>query len=136
MRSPQYCVRFQPKVSEEIRRLAEANGVAPSRVIQELVRDGIIVRAEQTTNSQFYYVEQRLRRIEARFAGWMVKLTKAVGQTWFFTEQLALFEVDEEDQVALRDAVQNFTRVFLQQKTSRHLKDDQGASGRGSVNRR
>ena len=59
MRSPQYCVRFQPKVSEEIRRLAEANGVTPSKMIQELVRDGIIVRAEQMTNSQFYYVERK-----------------------------------------------------------------------------
>ena len=124
MRSPQYCVRFQPKVSEEIRRLAEANGVTPSKMIQELVRDGIIVRAEQMTNSQFYYVERRLLRIEERFAGWMVKLTKAISQTWFFTEQLALYEVDEEDQRALREAAQIFMREFLQQKTSRHLKDD------------
>ena len=39
--------------------MAEANGVTPSKMIQELVRDGIIVRAEQMTNSQFYYVERK-----------------------------------------------------------------------------
>ncbi len=41
-----------------------------------------------------------------------------------FVERLPLFEVDEKDQIALREAAQNFMRQFLQQKTSPHLKDD------------
>jgi hypothetical protein len=94
-------------------------------MIQELVRDGIIVRAEETINSQFEYVEKRLRRIEERFTGWMIKLSKAISLVLFFTEQLALYEVPEKDQRALKQAAQSFMRQFLQLKTPRHLKDDQ-----------
>lgn len=123
MRSPQFCVRFPPEIAEEVYRLAKANGVSQSDMIRDLVRDGIIVRAEATTNSQFQYVEQRLRRIEERFAGWMIKLSKATAQTWFFTEQLALFEVDEEDQIALRRAAERFMQQFLQIKTARYERE-------------
>lgn len=120
MRSPQFCVRFPPEIAEEVYRLAKANGISQSDMIRELVRDGIIVRAETTTNSQFQYVEQRLCRIEERFVGWMIKLSKATSQTWFFTEQLALFEVDESDQRALKAAAERFMRQFLQIRTSRY----------------
>lgn len=124
MRLPQYCVRFQPKVSEEILRLAEANGVTPSRMIQELVREAIMARAEGLTNSQFQYVERRLQRIEDRFSGWMIKLSKAISKVLFYVEQLALYEVPEKDQEALKQAAERFMRNFLQIDTSRHLIDD------------
>lgn len=124
MRLPQYCVRFQPKVSEEILRLAKANGVTATQMIQELVREAIIARAEELTDSQFQYVEQRLKRIEERFAGWMIKLSKAISLVLFYVEQLALYEVPEKDQRALKRAAERFMSDFLQIKTSRHLKDD------------
>lgn len=119
MRSPQFCVRFPPVIAEEVYRLAKANKISESEMIRQLVSDGIIVRAEATTNSQFQYVEQRLRRIEERFAGWMIKLSKATAQNLFFTEQLALFEVDEKDQRALKAAAERFMRQFLQIRTAR-----------------
>lgn len=125
MRSPQFCVRFPKEMAEEVTRLAKANRLTPAEMVRELVRDGIVVRAEATTNSQFAYVEKRLRRIEDRFAGWMIKLSKAISMVLFFVEQLALYEVDENDQIALKQAAQSFARQFLQQKTSSHLKDDQ-----------
>lgn len=51
MRSPQFCVRFAPEIAEEVYRLAKANDLSQSDMIRELVRDGIVVRAEATTNS-------------------------------------------------------------------------------------
>ena len=125
MRLTQICVRFPKEMTEEVSRLAKANGLTPSEMVRELVRDGIVVRAEALTNSQFAYVEKRLRRMEDRFAGWMIKLSKAISMVWFFVEELALYEVDEKDQIALKQAAQSFARQFLQQKTSSHLKDDQ-----------
>ncbi len=125
MRLPQFCVRFPKEMAEEVTRLAKANRLTPAEMVRELVRDGIVARAEATTNSQFAYVEKRLRRMEDRFAGWMIKLSKAIAQVLFFTEQLALYEVDEKDQIALKQLAQSFARQFLQQKTSSHLKDDQ-----------
>ncbi len=125
MRLPQFCVRFPKEMAEEVTRLAKANRLTPAEMVRELVRDGIVARAEAATNSQFAYVEKRLRRMEDRFAGWMIKLSKAISMVWFFTEQLALYEVDEKDQIALKQLAQSFARQFLQQKTSSHLKDDQ-----------
>ncbi len=125
MRKTQYCTRFPREMEEEILRLAKANKVKPCEMIRALVLDGIVVRAEAATTSQFQYVERRLQRMENRFVGWLIKISKSSAQTWFFCEQLALFEVDEKDQIALREAAQNFMRQFLQQKTSPHLKDDQ-----------
>ncbi|MFN8659708.1 MAG: ribbon-helix-helix protein, CopG family [Candidatus Obscuribacterales bacterium] len=61
MRLPQICVRFPTEMAEEVSRLAKANRLTDSEMVRELVRDGIIVRAEATTNSQFAYVEKRLR---------------------------------------------------------------------------
>ncbi|MFN8659707.1 MAG: hypothetical protein U0105_25450 [Candidatus Obscuribacterales bacterium] len=55
----------------------------------------------------------------------MIKLSKAISLVLFFVEQLALYEVDEKDQRALKEAAKSFMRQFLQQKTSSHLKDDQ-----------
>ena len=124
MRLPQICVRFPNEMAEEVSRLAKANRLTPAEMVRELVRDGIVVRAEATTNSQFAYVEKRLRRMEDRFAGWMIKLSKAISMVLFFVEELALYEVDEKDQRALKEAAKSFMRQFLQQKTSSHLKDD------------
>lgn len=125
MRKTQYCTRFPREMEEEILRLAKVNAVTPSEMIRALVLDGIVVRAESSTNSQFQYVERRLHRIENRFAAWLIKISKSSAQTWFFVEQLALFEVDEDDRRALKQAADDFMRQFLQQKTAKHLKDDQ-----------
>jgi hypothetical protein len=90
MRKTQYCTRFPREMEAEILRLAKANGVKPCQMIRALVLDGIVVRAEATTTSQFQYVERRLQRMENRFVGWLIKISKSSAQTQFFCEQLAL----------------------------------------------
>jgi hypothetical protein len=92
MRKTQYCTRFPREMEEEILRLAKTNGVKPCEMIRALVLDGIVVRAEATTTSQFQYVERRLQRMENRFVGWLIKISKSSAQTQFFCEQLALYE--------------------------------------------
>jgi Arc/MetJ-type ribon-helix-helix transcriptional regulator len=114
MQTFQFSVRLTPELSEEVLRIAKTNRKSHSDVIRALVQDALARRAEESTNTQFSLVEKRLARIEERFAAWLIKLSKASAKSLFFTEQLALFEVEEEDAQQLHNAANLYVRRFLQ----------------------
>lgn len=110
----QFAVRLSPETTEEVLKLAKANGKTPTNMIREIVQESVIRRAEQSTDTQFHLVEKRLARMEDRFVAWLVKVSKASAKGLFYTEQLALFEVDEPDQKRLQNAANVYVRSFLQ----------------------
>lgn len=118
MHTFQFSVRLSPQMTEEVMRLAKANGKSAADMIRQLVQDSLIRRAEDTTDTQFHLVEKRLARMEERFVAWMIKLSKASSKGLFFTEQLALYEVDEAEQQLLQNAANAYVRRFLQKSSS------------------
>lgn len=123
MASPQINTRYTQAVYEEILRLAKLNNTTPTDVVRKIVEEGLMMRAEKLTDSQFAMVEKRLSTIEERFAAWLIKLSRAAARNLFYTEQIALYEVDSNDQEQLREASKIYAREFLRKGGAENRED-------------
>lgn len=116
MVSPQISVRLAREVYEELSIIAKANGKTQAEVARELINEALVHRAEGMTDSQFQLVEVRLGYIERRFSGWMGKLSRAIAECLWYTQQIATCELEPPEEQMIHQAAQKFVRQFLQMK--------------------
>src|ERR1044071_7979369 len=72
-----------PAVHEEIGRLAAANQVTRSQMINRLLEERLTQRANARLEDAYDRLEKRLARMEERFAALMVKVGRAAAQSLF-----------------------------------------------------
>jgi predicted DNA-binding protein len=116
MKTQTITVRVAPELYEEITRLSKTYRKTQSAVARVLIEEALAQRAEDMTASQFQLVENRLAYIERRFSGWMVKLSRAIAESLFYSEQMATFDLESNDKKVVEDAAQKFVRQFMQFK--------------------
>lgn len=69
-----------PAIAEEIDRLAAANKMTKSQMVRKLLEEKLTERANERQQDAYDRLEKRLKRIEDRFSGLMVKSLKQSAQ--------------------------------------------------------
>jgi hypothetical protein len=92
-----------------------------------LIEEALAHRSEEMTATQFQLVENRLAYMEKRFSAWMAKLARGIGTAWFYSEQLATFELEDDEKRVVNEDALKFVREFMKVKTEFEQKPDGGA---------
>src|SRR5262245_437238 len=107
-----------PAVHEEIGRLAGANKVTRSQMINQLLEAQLTQRANARLEDAYDRLEKRLARMEERFAALMVKIGRAAAQSLFVTMKLAeMFYREKHEQQKLWLDSKHFAGKFLENRT-------------------
>jgi len=88
-----------PAIAEEIDRLAKAAKVSRSTMLRKLLEERLTQRADERLTETYDKVEQRLRRIESRFAAFMAKNVRLTAQNlyldWYYLREFTKLSKEE-----------------------------------------
>lgn len=119
MRSLQISVKFDQVTYEEILFQAAENKQTLSEAVRQLVVAGLITRLEKKSDSQFAIVDKHISRLEERLVTWLIQASKAIAKSYYYVEQLALFETTDDERTALREEAEKQARYFLESRLPR-----------------
>jgi CRISPR/Cas system type I-B associated protein Csh2 (Cas7 group RAMP superfamily) len=115
-----------PAISEEIARLAKAAKVSRSTMLRRLLEERLTQRADERLTETYDKVEQRLRRIESRFAAFMAKNVRLTAQNlyldWYYLREFT--KLSNEELKKLNEAAVEYAGQQLKQAKDEPSSED------------
>ena len=116
---------ISPAMAEDIERLARAAKVSKSTMVRKLLEERLTQRADERLTETYNKVEERLRRIESRFAAFMAKNVRLTAQNlyldWYYLREFT--KMSNEDLKKLNEEAKAWAGQQLNQGSSEQGSD-------------
>src|SRR5471030_5423 len=91
-----------PVIAEEIARMADANRMTKSQMVRKLLEEKLTEKANERQEDAYDRLEKRLKRIEDRFSGLIVKNIKFAAQATYIGMRNLEFSGEAQSAAALK----------------------------------